>query len=218
MPPDKRQSHGLFWCRQGNRANHKCIFSRIVSNTGSKVHNLRWKPKTDPCKTVILTNWERSTHYCVGSWEITRLCNCLVIASSFSQIASQFSWSSSLTHARSKPPARIEYWNLLTSRLWLWSCAHERNPQSIRLSFTTFYTRTTTIQVEYLHFLTTNAVHKAMTLEELKAATKQDKTLQHVSWLVRNQKWNQTDNLPTEYQDADQTELKVFRKVKDEQR
>ena len=78
--------------------------------------------------------------------------------------------------------------------------------------------RSRSLAEEYLHFLTTNAVLKAMTLEELKAAKKQDKTLQHVSWLVRNQKWNQTDNLPTEYQDADQTELKVFRKVKDEQR
>ena len=45
---------------------------------------------------------------------------------------------------------------------------------------------------------------------------KQDKTLQCVSWLLRNQKWNQIDNLPTEYQDADQTELKVFRKLKNE--
>ena len=34
--------------------------------------------------------------------------------------------------------------------------------------------------------------------------------------LVRNQRWNRVDNLLTEYQDADQTELKLFRKVKDE--
>ena len=67
---------------------------------------------------------------------------------------------------------------------------------------------------DYLHFLTTNAVPKAMTLEELKAATKQDKILQCVSWLVRNEMWNQIDNLLTEYQDADQTEL--LRKVKNE--
>ena len=45
-----------------------------------------------------------------------------------------------------------------------------------------------------------------MTLEEFKVATKQDKTLQCVSWLVRSQSWNQIDNLPTEHQDA---ELKV---------
>ena len=60
------------------RAHHRCISNRIVRNTSSKVHNLRWKasrclhqPNTYPCRIAILTNWERSTRYCVASWEIT---------------------------------------------------------------------------------------------------------------------------------------------------
>ena len=55
-----------------------------------------------------------------------------------------------------------------------------------------------------------------MTLDEIRCATKQDKTLQCVSWLVRNQEWHKIDDLPTEHEDADKAELRLFRKVKDE--
>ena len=55
-----------------------------------------------------------------------------------------------------------------------------------------------------------------MTLDEIQFATKQDKILQSVSWLVRSQQWHKIDNLPTEHQEADQAELKMFRKVKEE--
>ena len=69
---------------------------------------------------------------------------------------------------------------------------------------------------EYVYFLAANAVPKAMTLDEIRFATKQDKTLQCVSWLVRSQQWHKIDNLPTEHQEANQAELKMFRKVKED--
>ena len=55
-----------------------------------------------------------------------------------------------------------------------------------------------------------------MTLKEVQLATKQNKTLQCVSWLVRSKQWYMIENLPTEHQEADQSELKLFRKVTDE--
>ena len=69
---------------------------------------------------------------------------------------------------------------------------------------------------EYVNFLASNAVPKAMTLPEVQLATKQDKTLQCVFWLIQSQKWYIIDNLPAEHKEADRTELKLFRKVKDE--
>ena len=69
---------------------------------------------------------------------------------------------------------------------------------------------------EYVHFLAENAVPKAMTLYEIQLATKQDKTLQCVSWLVRSKRWHEIDNLPAEHQEVDQAELKLFQNVKDE--
>ena len=69
---------------------------------------------------------------------------------------------------------------------------------------------------EYVHFIAANAVPKAMTLEEIQSATKRDKTLQCVSWLIRNGEWHKIDNLPAEHQEANTTELKLFSKIKDE--
>ena len=68
---------------------------------------------------------------------------------------------------------------------------------------------------EYVNFLAANAVPKGMTLDEVQSATKQDKTLQCVSWLVRSQQWHKIDNLLMEHQEADHAELKSFRKMKE---
>ena len=76
--------------------------------------------------------------------------------------------------------------------------------------------RRTSLAEEYVHLLAANAVPKAMNLNEIQSATGQDKTLQCVFWPIRNQRWHKIDDLPTEHQDADKAELKLFRKVKDE--
>ena len=55
-----------------------------------------------------------------------------------------------------------------------------------------------------------------MTLDEIQLATKQDKTLQCLSWLIRSQQWHKIQALPTEHQEADKSELLKFKQVKDE--
>ena len=69
---------------------------------------------------------------------------------------------------------------------------------------------------DYVHFLAANAVPKAVTLQEIQRATKQGKTLQCVSWLFRNRKWHELENLPSEHHEADQAEFKLFRKAQQE--
>ena len=120
---------------------------------------------------------------------------------------------------KSKPPARIERWNLRLQR-YDFEAIHTpgvHNPSDyLSRHAIPGEERESSLAEEYVHFLSANAVPKAMTLDEIQRATKQDKTLQCVSWLIRNQNWNKVDDLPTEYQEADQVELKSFRKVKDE--
>ena len=55
-----------------------------------------------------------------------------------------------------------------------------------------------------------------MTLDEIQCATRQDKTLQCVSWLVRSQEWHKIDDLPAEHQEGREAELRLFKKVRDD--
>ena len=73
--------------------------------------------------------------------------------------------------------------------------------------------KTKVIGEEYVHFPAVNAIPKAMTLQEIQRATQQDKTLQCVSWLIRNRKWHKLENLPSKRKEAPLAELKLFRNV-----
>ena len=55
-----------------------------------------------------------------------------------------------------------------------------------------------------------------MTLKGIQQATTQDKTLQCVAYLIRNSSWNKLYDLPREYKEANQSELNLFKRVKDE--
>ena len=120
---------------------------------------------------------------------------------------------------KSKPPARIERWNLRLQG-YDFETIHTQGSQNpsdyLSRHVTHREERRTSLAEEYVHFLEANAVPKAMNLYEIQSATRQDKTLQCVSWLIRNQRWRKIDDPPTEHQDADKAELKLFRKVKDE--
>lgn len=88
-----------------------------------------------------------------------------------------------VSNPRSKPPARIERWNLRLQS-YDFEAVHMRgihNPSDF-LSRHSIQeaVRSRSLAEEYVHFLTVNAVPKAMTLEEIKSAVKQDKTLQCV--------------------------------------
>ena len=203
--PDKRQTHGLFWCRQGNGAHHKCISNGIVIKISSKVHNLGWKTScclhqqnTDPCRTVILTNQERSTRHRVSSWEIT----CVLVwelLQAFSQIVRQFSWSF-LTPDPSSSKNRSTIHQAIFHDI-----LHENknNPGPLQKTIYTFWQQMQSLkQWPWRNSKQQQSKTRPFSVFHLQ--------------LVRNQRWNRVDNLLTEYQDADQTELKLFRKVKDE--
>ena len=64
---------------------------------------------------------------------------------------------------------------------------------------------------EYVNFVTSFAVPKAMTLEEIKQATAEDVTLQY---LAKNNSWNSLYTLPEKFKDADCAELSRFQRVK----
>ena len=67
------------------------------------------------------------------------------------------------------------------------------------------------IAEEYVNFITSNAVPKAMTIEEIKHRTKEDQTMQTVIDLVRSCRWNSINQL----QDPSvrKTDFNVFRNV-----
>ena len=67
-----------------------------------------------------------------------------------------------------------------------------------------------------MNFISSNAVPKAMTLAEIQHATTQDKTLQCVIHLTRNNGWHNLNNLPQEYCEANQAELHLFKHIKDD--
>ena len=111
---------------------------------------------------------------------------------------------------KSKPPARIEHWNLRLQG-YDFETIHTQGSQNpsdyLSRHVTHGEERRTSLAEEYVHFLAANAVPKAMNLNEIQSATRQDKTLQCVSWLIRNQRWHKIDDLPTEHQDAGKAKL-----------
>ena len=63
---------------------------------------------------------------------------------------------------------------------------------------------------EYVDFVTSFAVPKAMTLEEIKQATAEDVTLQYLAYLIQNDSWKSLYTLPEKFKDADCAELGRF--------
>ena len=68
----------------------------------------------------------------------------------------------------------------------------------------------------YVNFVTSFAVPKAMTLEEIQQATVEDVTLQCLVYLMQHNSWNNLDNLPEKFKEADCAELRMFHRVKDD--
>ena len=71
-----------------------------------------------------------------------------------------------------------------------------------------------TLAEEYVNFLASAAVPKAMTLAKIQEATAQDVTMQCLANLIRTQLWRNIDKLPQQFQDADRTELNRFKQVR----
>ena len=68
-----------------------------------------------------------------------------------------------------------------------------------------------TIAEGYANFITSSAIPKAMTLEEIKHHTREDQTLQTVIDLVRSDRWNSIDQIQDP--SVSETDLNVFCKV-----
>jgi len=129
-----------------------------------------------------------------------------------------------LNNSMSKPPARIERWNLriqdfdfdiryvkgMNNPSDFLSRHHSSSTTSLNHDFHT-------VTTEYLQFLTEHAVPRAMTLSEIQQATKSDATMQHLAKLIRSDLWRSLD-CKDEKLDATISlqELQLFRRVKDE--
>ena len=119
---------------------------------------------------------------------------------------------------KSKPPARIERWNLRL-QAYDFEVKHtqgSQNPSDFLSRHSIPREERKLLAEEYVNFLASNAVPKAMTLSEVQLATQHDKTLQCIFWLIQNQQWHRIDDLPEEHREANITELKLFRQVKEE--
>ena len=119
---------------------------------------------------------------------------------------------------KSKPPARIERWNLRLQG-YDFEAIHTGgncNPSDYLSRHSSLREEDTTLAEEYVNFISSNAVPKAMTLAEIQHATTQDKTLQCVIHLTRNNGWHNLNNLPQEYREANQAELHLFKHIKDD--
>ena len=121
---------------------------------------------------------------------------------------------------KSKPPARIERWNLRLQG-YNFEVKHTKgseNPSDYLSRHTSSISgeKQITMAEEYVNFLVSHAVPKAMTLEEIQQATAEDVTLQCLVHLIQNDTWNDLDNLPQNLKDADSAELKLFQQLKDE--
>ena len=123
-----------------------------------------------------------------------------------------------LNNAKSRPPARIERWNLRLQE-YHFTTVHTKgqtNPSD-------FLSRHPSPEVShadersaehYVNFHASHSTPKAMSLQEIKQATKADRTLQKLVKLIRRNKWAEIkDSDPTQVNVA---ELKLFNRVRDE--
>ena len=114
-----------------------------------------------------------------------------------------------LDNPKSKPPARIERWNLRLQG-YDFDAVHTSgisNPSDFLSRHVTMVSdeKQGTLAEDYVNFLTSQAVPRAMTVEEIQQATLQDTTLQRLADMIRQ------DN----FEDADGGELALFKRTKD---
>ena len=97
-------------------------------------------------------------------------------------------------NAKSKPPARIERWNLRLQG-YNFSIVHTKGTENL----SDFLSRHTSLMEpkreekmaeDYVNFISLHAIPRAMTLAELQEATRADVTLQHLMGVNRSGRWN----------------------------
>ena len=117
---------------------------------------------------------------------------------------------------KSKPPARIKRWNLRLQG-YDFDVIHTKgtdNPSdflSRRGRNEASEKEENPLAEDYVNFLSSHAVPKAMTLEEVRTATSTDSTLQYVARAIRENNWSQT--IP---EDVRKDEVRKFEKVRGE--
>ncbi len=121
-----------------------------------------------------------------------------------------------LNNAKSKPPARIERWNLRLQE-YEFTAVHtkgEDNPSDFLSRHPGQQTsgKEEKMATDYIRFISTHAVPKAMSLSDIQQATETDDTLQKLAELVRTGNWNSL----TDSENVDIAELKMFSKIREE--
>ena len=129
-----------------------------------------------------------------------------------------------LNNPQSRPPARIERWNLRLQDYDFdvsYTKGHD-NPSDflsrhLPINDTSGDKQFQNIAEKYVCFLTQHAIPKAMTLPEIQQATTADPTLQLLMELITTGKWYLIDNLTTQsHPNVSIPELKAYRKIKSE--
>ena len=97
-------------------------------------------------------------------------------------------------NAKSKPPARIERWNLRLQG-YNFSIVHTKgteNPFDFLSRHTSLMEpkREEKMAEDYVNFISLHAIPQAMTLAELQEATRADVTLQHLMGVIRSGRWD----------------------------
>ena len=97
-------------------------------------------------------------------------------------------------NAKSKPPARIERWNLRLQG-YNFSIVHTKgteNPSDFLSRHTSLMEpkREEKMAEDYVNFISLHAIPRAMTLAELQEATRADVTLQHLMGVICSGRWD----------------------------
>ena len=121
-----------------------------------------------------------------------------------------------LNNRKSRPPARIERWHLCLQE-YSFSTVHTKgldNPSDFLSRHPNASTSDALEKTaeEYVHFLANHSTPKAMSLEEIKQATKEDAVLQKLVELIRNGNWTSVKKDDT-FSDMEKEELALFSRV-----
>ena len=124
---------------------------------------------------------------------------------------------------KSKSLAHIEHWNLRLQG-YAFEVQHTKdnvNPSDYLSRHINLVgnNKQSTMAEEYMYLLTSLAVPKAKTLQEIQQATTKDTyntVMLNALTVTRTQKWYNLDKLPEQFKDANITELRLFKQVKDD--
>ena len=124
-----------------------------------------------------------------------------------------------LNNKKSRPPARIERWNLHLQE-YNFSTTHTKgldNPSDFLSRHPSSDTSRIQEQTaeEYVNFLAIHATLKAMSLDDIKQATENDPILQKLVELIGNGDWTSFKK-DDKFSDAERNELALFSKIRDE--